>query len=81
METDDHLIDYIKELHIQLKCKVLFEGERKARKSHECDVCGRPICKGEYYWTKVTIMGDPNLKKQGYVKQEKQCCKARTNRR
>jgi hypothetical protein len=63
--------------HQSQKYRVLFEGERKARKSHECQTCHRPIKKGEYYWTKVIVIGDSSLKKQGYIQQEKYCCKAR----
>ena len=33
--------------------KILFFGQRKAKKEHECDFCFRPIKNNEYYYCKI----------------------------
>lgn len=37
---------------------LLFKGQRKSRKARECPDCGRPICRGEYYWSRVELLID-----------------------
>lgn len=39
----------------------LFNGERVARRSHFCDRCGREICAGERYTTKVILLLDRTI--------------------
>lgn len=55
------------------KVRTIYEGQRRARKSHECDRCGGSICKNEYFWTKIVLVGDSHLKKRGFIQQEKLC--------
>ena len=35
--------------------RLLFKGERKAKKCYECEDCGRSIYKGERYHARVTL--------------------------
>jgi len=55
-------------------CKVLFHGQRKARKHHECEHCERSIERSEFYYTKVVLYIDEDENK--VVTQRKSCCKA-----
>lgn len=42
--------------------KVLFSGERVARRGcHFCDRCGREICSGERYTTRVILLPDRTI--------------------
>lgn len=52
--------------------KVLFKGQRKSRKSRECETCGRPICKGEYYFTVVRIHIYDGTRN---IEHKQSCCK------
>lgn len=50
--------------------KILFSGQRTARKGYECELCGRPIWPGETYWCRVYLD-----KEQNTVIVDRQCCK------
>ena len=52
---------------------LLFKGQRKSRKARECSDCFRPICKGEFYWSRVELLIDPEGRRSILVSVS--CCK------
>ena len=52
---------------------LLFRGQRKSRKARECSDCFRPICKGEFYWSRVELLIDPEGRRSVLVSVS--CCR------
>lgn len=55
------------------KTHVLFKGQRRAVKGHECCHCGREICRNEYYHCKVFLYLRGGRDRE--VQVFKSCCK------
>lgn len=53
--------------------KILDKGQRKARKTYECEDCFRPICKNEHYHFKVILFKYET--QRGFVEVQRSCCK------
>ena len=52
--------------------RILFKGQRTARRGHFCDLCGREICRGEHYMCKVVLHVYERCRE---VLVQKHCCR------